>query len=312
MGVKFPKAYNSKTGKIMNALEVHELKRRNLKKFLEIKDYFFCENGYEGICMAPMSFVNRKGTVFFRTKPRKEHSLQCGASKDIIKSIHQKDKKRTVVKIEKPSPRYLGSTYNTISFSVNKIKLEDSFRKLVEKLSGTKIENPKPGTIYTKDAKSKGTKKERQFADIDITAKASGKTGNLGRISLRQIHASNIRDLHIDEVRFVYGKVKRVEIIKGNKDNRVAVVLDENVRWVPKEEELKALRRKNHILYRLIMEEPKNLARKLLIVPAVILPSIPSVKERLGNKYYLKLLTEIAEFSFVENQPSHSQTRTNV
>jgi len=309
MGVKFPKAYNSKTGEIMNALEVHELKKRNPKKFSEIKDYFFCENGYKKICMAPMSFVNRKGTVFFRTKPRKEHSPQCGASKDIIKGIHQKNEKRTVVKIEKPSPRYLGRTYNTISFSVNKAKLEDSFRKLVEKLSGTKIENPKQGTIYTKNAKSKGTKKERKFADIDITAKASRKTGNLGRISLRQIHASNIRDSHIDEVRFVYGKVKRVEIFK---DNRVAVVLDENVRWVPKEKELKALRRKNHTLYRLLTEEPENLAGKLLIVPAIILPSIPSVKERLGNKYYLKLLIKIAKFSFVENQPSHSQTRTSV
>ena len=309
MGVKFPKAFNSKTGKIMDALETEELKKKDPKKFSEIKDYFFCENGYKKICMAPMCFVNRKGTVFFRTKPRKEHSPQCGAIKDIIEHTRQKNNKRSVVKVENPSPRYLGRTYNTITFSVSRIKLEDSFQKLIGKLLGVKIENSKQGIIYTKNAKSKGTKKEKQFADIDITTKASRKIGNLGKLSLRQIHVSNIRDSHIDEVRFVYGKVKRVEIFK---DNRVAVVLGENVRWVPKEEEFKALRKKNPTLYRLLTEEPENLAGKLLIVPAIILPSVPSIRKKLGNKYYLKLLIKIAEFSFVEGQLScfcHRSTR---
>jgi len=297
MGIKFSKAYNSKMGKVISASKVYDLKKKDPKKFSEIKDSFFCENKKEGICSAPMCFVNRKGTVFFRTKPRKEHSPQCGAIKDETKNERQKKKKKTVVKTEKTALRYLGGGHN-VKFSVDKAKLEDNFWKLVKKLSGAEIKNLKQGIVYTSDVENTGTRREGRFADIDATVKTYRKSDGLGRISL-QIHASNISDSHIGEVRFVYGRVERIEKIKNN---RVAVVFNKNVRWAPEEEELEVLKEKNPILYRFLMEGPENLKGRLLIVPAIIMPSIPSVEEKLGNKYYLKLLHQVAEFSFVEGQ----------
>jgi hypothetical protein len=257
------KVYNEKIKEHKRVEEVKRIKENNTANFEQnYRKHLRCEN-YK-ICQAPMIFAIRKGTGYFRTYQKAEHTCPYDKKTKITPNQHRKSNKKEVIKTNNKIPGDVGDPTASIEVKVKENEVYKSFEKIIEKLEKKWGLDTEKNTVYITNPIKSGTKREGRFVTVNLDLK-SNENGEFIKniLRLRQLNAASIKDKHDGEARFVYGKVSDIKHLKKNK---ISIILENNYNAVFSNADQKRLGKRNNEFIKNI----NNLVGDTLLIPVVI------------------------------------------